>query len=151
MKRLLFLEAAAVALLTATVAFPATQASGADYYVRGFGITYERVFPHGKPWPIDLSRARIEIDDRLVTFASDHFKEWRPTPEDVGRLLTRYRVISAKEWMGERSHVAGGDRAGWITLDDGTRLKWMLRPGQLGVVVYPDGGAVYLDGCCAKP
>lgn len=60
-------------------------------------------------------------------------------------------MISATEWMGARSHVEGGDRTGWVTLEDGTRLKWLLRPGGLAVVVYPDGGAVYLDGCCWKP
>jgi hypothetical protein len=114
------------------------------------GMKYEKSFPLGRPWPVDLSRATIELDNSLVQAWDNYFKNWRPTPDDVRRTLARYRVIAFSEWGGMRSHVGGNDRGGRITLADGTRLKWMLRPGGLGVVVYPDGGAVYLDGCCLK-
>lgn len=107
---------------------------------------YEKRMPIGAPLPLNLELARIEVDDTLVY----RFGAGAPSEIDVEQVrtaLSRYLVVGGEEWAHGYGHVGGMDRAGWIFLEDGTRLRWMLRPGGLGSLMYPDGGMVYLAGC----
>ena len=112
--------------------------------VTTYDIHYEKPFPIGKPWPEDVYRAVITIDDSLTLPRDPQFSASTLHPIEVRELLMRYVVVPEAEWKNEYSHVAGGDVAGWITLPDERRMIWMLRPGGLGWIVYPDGGTVYL-------
>ena len=102
----------------------------------------------GKPWPIDVARARIVKDSTVARPGSDHF---RPIAvEQVREHLRRSFVVSRREWEQEYSHVAGGDEGGWLVA--GSRcFMWTIRPGGLAWIVYPDGAAVYLAAEVRRP
>lgn len=78
------------------------------------------------------------------------FANLRVGCEDVVELLARARVVSEHQWRHEYSHVAFGDRTGHLTLRDGSVLRWLVRPGGLAVVEWPDGRRTYLVRCCAE-
>ena len=63
---------------------------------------------------------------------------------DVKQALESYAVVSAEEWSRSYSHVAMMDRTGLLILKNGQKLRWMLRPGGLACLRYPDGRWVYL-------
>ena len=95
----------------------------------------------GRPWPFDASKAGIVPDDRVAPRRSEYFA--RVPAEEVRERLRRYVVVSMQEWENGFSHVAGGDQGGWL-VSGKECFQWIVRPGGLAWIVYPDGTAVYL-------
>ena len=81
--------------------------------------------------------------------ASDYFREFQVERADFDRILDTYFTVTREQWLHRYSHVAFGDRTGTATLNDGTALKWMVRPGELATVTFPDGAILYL--AASKP
>ena len=59
-------------------------------------------------------------------------------------FLAKGKVISASQWRHVYSHAAFGDRTGRLTLRDRTVLRWLVRPGGLAYLEWPDGRKTYL-------
>jgi hypothetical protein len=78
----------------------------------------------------------------------NHWKNLLVTCPDVIETLAQAKVVSEAKWKNEFSHVAGGDRYGHLLLSDGTRLRWMVRPGGLEWLEWPSGQRLYLMVCC---
>lgn len=112
-------------------------------------VKYEKDFPRCEPLPLDLTKAKVVMDNSFGDHFDKYFKSWNPSPKEVKKTFGKYYVVTEKEWHNV-SHVGGNDRTGWITLVDGTRIAWLLRPAGIGKLVYPDGGGVYLLACCDK-
>lgn len=94
----------------------------------------------GKRWPMDVSKAEIVKDERVAR-RDEYFAP--VSIQDVREKLSRYVVVSREEWQHGFSHVAFGDEGGWLVTQTGC-FQWMVRPGGLAWIVYPDGTAVYL-------
>lgn len=75
---------------------------------------------------------------------SEYFKDFRIERKDFEKVLDTYFTVTRDEWLHNYSHVGGGDRSGTATLKDGTVLKWMVKPGGLATVTFPDGAVLYL-------
>jgi hypothetical protein len=123
----------------------------------GFGkyCLYEKHQPMHKPWSEDISKANI-ISDNSLQVVQDESQETKllklrsspPRPkireQEVFQALSTYRVISGEDWRHKYHHVAGLDQTGWLVRPDASQLKWLIRPGGLALVVYPDGGTIFL-------
>ena len=81
---------------------------------------------------------------------SDYWKSFTVSCQDFLRFLAVAKVISEAKWHHEYSHVGDGDRFGHLTLVDGTRLRWMVRPGGLAWLEDQQGKKTYLVVCCTK-
>jgi len=79
---------------------------------------------------------------------SGAFASLRVGCEDVKALLARARAVTEWQWLHKYSHGAFGDRTGRLTLRDGTVLRWLVRPGGLAYLEWPDGRKTYLVRCC---
>jgi hypothetical protein len=86
--------------------------------------------------------------DPVARTSSGAFANLRVSCEDVVDLLAEARVITERQWRHEYSHVAFGDRTGRLTLRNGTVLRWLVRPGGLAFLEWPDGQRTYLVRCC---
>ena len=62
-------------------------------------------------------------------------------------FLAKGKVVSASQWRHVYSHVAFGDRTGRLTLRGRTVLRWLVRPGGLAYLEWPDGRKTYLVRC----
>lgn len=115
-------------------------------------ITYEKYFPRYRSWPEDISSSKIvqrkKLSPKEELAILNHLPEPEPSFEpanpDVRQTLMSYYVVPVYEWQNCYSHVALMDRVGDIILPNGARIVWLLRPGGLAYITYPDGGAVYL-------
>ena len=87
--------------------------------------------------------------DPVPPAPSEHFKEFRVERADFNKILDAYYTVTRDQWLHLYSHVAFGDRTGTATLKDGTVLKWLVRPGGLATVTFPDGTILYL--AASKP
>ena|SRR6266496_2893067 len=97
--------------------------------------------PMGKRWAVDVSNAEVVTD---ATVARRWFERFPPVAlEQVRKILTEYVVVSQEEWETGYAHVGGGDQGGWIVTKEHC-FQWIIRPGGLAWIVYPDGTAVYL-------
>lgn len=75
---------------------------------------------------------------------------WKDPDTPIGEIrdaLLTFHSIPRRKWETQYSHVAGMDQMGWTIFPDGSRAKWLLRPGGLAIVEPPAGGPIYL----AKP
>ena len=81
--------------------------------------------------------------------SSEYFKDFRVERADFGKILDTYFTVTREQWLHRYSPVAFGDRTGTATLKDGTALKWLVRPGGLAAVTFPDGSTIYL--AASKP
>jgi hypothetical protein len=77
----------------------------------------------------------------------DYWRDFRVSCEQFEHELLGARVVSEFNWLHEYSHVSGGDRSGLITLRDGVNVRWMVRPGGLGLLEWPDGSKLHLVFC----
>jgi hypothetical protein len=66
------------------------------------------------------------------------------SPQEVEAAVRTYHVVTQDAWSHYYSHVARMDSTGLLKLTDGTKIRWMMRPGGLLVLRYPDGRWVYL-------
>ena len=72
------------------------------------------------------------------------------TCESLSAFLDGAKVVKKEEWLNNYSHVAMADSEGVLKLRSGSTIRWLLRPGGLGRLVFPDGGELYLVKCCGK-
>jgi hypothetical protein len=72
------------------------------------------------------------------------------TCETVLAFLTQAKVVSKDVWLHNYSHVALADHTGRMTLREGGTVRWLIRPGGLGTLTFPDGKELFLVRCCGK-
>jgi len=78
---------------------------------------------------------------------------WTPpqiTCETVLAFLTQAKVVSKDAWLHNYSHVALADYTGRMTLREGGIVRWLIRPGGLGTLTFPDGKELFLVRCCGE-
>jgi hypothetical protein len=73
-----------------------------------------------------------------------HFKDFKVDKANLLKILRDYHVIPKQDWKHGYSHVAGEDRTGTIRLRDGTKIEYMVRPGGLATLAFPDGRQLFL-------
>jgi len=104
-----------------------------------------------------LAEPKLPGSAAIATFAADpippapseHFKNFRVERADFNKILDAYTTVTRDQWLHSYSHVDLGDRTGTATLKDGTAFKWLVRPGGLATVAFPDGTIIYL--AASKP
>jgi hypothetical protein len=82
--------------------------------------------------------------DPVPASADAHFTDFRVGRTELSIVLDTYHDVTADVWSHHYSHVSGGDRTGTITLRDGRKLRWLVRPGGLARLTLPDGRTEYL-------
>ena len=91
----------------------------------------------------------VEAED-IVEFKADpisklaHFKDFKIERRDIEDIINTYHQISEEQWRHGYHHIAMNDATGIIILKDGTEVKWMVRPGGLATLAYPDGRIIFL-------
>lgn len=73
-----------------------------------------------------------------------HFKDFKIERGDLEDIIKTYHQISEEHWLGGYHHIAMNDLTGTIILKNGTEIEWMVRPGGLATLTYPDGRIIYL-------
>jgi len=73
-----------------------------------------------------------------------HDKSFMVEKKDLEHIITTYTQISQEHWLHHYHHIAMNDIGGTIVLKDGTEIQWMVRPGGLATLTYPDGYTIYL-------
>ena len=68
----------------------------------------------------------------------------------VSAFLNGAKVVTKEEWLHNYSHVAFADTEGILKLRSGNAIRWLLRPGGLGRLTFPDGSELHLVMCCGK-
>ena len=81
--------------------------------------------------------------DPLKAEPSDHFKDFKISRADLMTVL-HYDVVTRDQWAYGYSHVAFGTRTGIIVLKDKTKIQWMVCPGGLACLTFPDKTRIYL-------
>ena len=121
--------------------FPCRGFAEPSAYLPGEHVPYP---PIGNPWPVDVVKAHLVEDPSVAVRLSDYFP--RSSLEELRHLLALYLVVSRDDWMHNYSHVGLSDEGGWLV--SGSRcFQFVVRPGGLAFVVYPEGTAVYLASC----
>lgn len=86
----------------------------------------------------------------IVEFKSDsmprntYFRDFMVSKKYFENILLSYYQVPEYTWEHAYSHVANEDRTGKIILEDGTEIKWLVRPGGLARLIYPNGQIVFL-------
>ena len=81
----------------------------------------------------------------LTVYRSGYWKDrFNVTEDDVRNMLKTYHRVSHEQWK-HFSHVGGGERSGWLILNDGRGVQWMTKPGGLGWLRFPSGEMIYLS------
>ena len=102
-------------------------------------------------WPCP-AQVRVPSFTEVVDFRADmlpspptkHFKDFKICREELKNIMETYRVVSQEQWLRCYHHVALGDRTGTITLRDDTVIHWLVRPGGLACLTFPDKAQIYL-------
>lgn len=102
-------------------------------------------------WPCP-AQVRVPSFTEVVDFRADplpspltkHFKDFKISREDLQTIMQTYRVVPKERWFRDYHHVAFGDRTGTITLRDHTVIHWLVRPGGLACITFPDKAQIYL-------
>jgi len=93
---------------------------------------------------------RVPAEKEIEQFTADkvrldvHFKDFKVEKADLLKILRDYHMIPKQDWKNGYSHVAGEDRTGTIALQDGTKIQYMVRPGGLAALTFPDGRQLFL-------
>jgi hypothetical protein len=99
------------------------------------------------PTPAEIQSCTIESQAQLGKGT------WRPpevTCASLSDFLSAAKVITKERWLHDYSHVALADTTGILKVRSGSAIRWLLRPGGLGILTFPDGGELYLVRCCSK-
>lgn len=73
-----------------------------------------------------------------------HYKDFKIERRGLEHIINTYHQISEEHWRHSYHHIAMNDVTGIIILKDGTEIKWMVRPGGLATLTYPDGRLIFL-------
>jgi hypothetical protein len=111
----------------------------------------------GSPPCPDSSRAAGGDSLCIIRFSADspptippgatHFSMFRVDSVGLVRILRDWHAVSEDAWLHEYSHVGFGDRTGTAMLAGGVTIRWLVRPGGLAMIDYPDGRRVHLVAC----
>ncbi len=82
--------------------------------------------------------------DPIPPAPSDHFQDFKITRDNMKTILETYHVVTRERWQHDYHHVAGADRTGTLTLKDKTTIRWLVRPGGLARLTFPDQVQIYL-------
>jgi hypothetical protein len=96
---------------------------------------------HDRPSPADIATF---VADRILPAPGDHFEDFRVTRPGLEHILERYHQVDETLWRREYSHVAFADRTGHVVLADGRTIGWLVKPGGLAWLQFPDGRRMYL-------
>ena len=91
------------------------------------------------PQPTDISEFK---SDPIP--ARTHFRDFAVDQKKIKHIIQTWYPVSQDHWKHGYSHVGMADRTGTIKLQDGTLVSWMVRPGGLATLSFPDGTIVYL-------
>jgi hypothetical protein len=83
----------------------------------------------------------------LFTNGTDnYFKDFpqQPLPTEVQTMLKTFHKVSPQQWKHAYSHVWNEERSGWLILNDGNCVQWMLKSGGLGWLRSRTGEMIYL-------
>lgn len=72
------------------------------------------------------------------------------TCSTASAFLKGAKVVTKEHWQHDYSHVALADNEGILTLRSGDTIRWLLRPGGLGRLTFPDGSELHLVQCCGS-
>jgi hypothetical protein len=97
---------------------------------------YDKVSPEFMPYPQDFSNARFAFDQPASQNAA-------VSEEYVRNVLRTYFVVDGYDWRHTYSQSNTGV-TGSLELPDRTRIRWLMRAGGLALLLYPDGGVIYL-------
>jgi len=84
------------------------------------------------------------VADPNPRYSSNNSADLNISKKEMDAILQDYYVIDREQWLNTYSHVAGLDRTGSLILKDGSIIKWIVRPGGLATLEYPDGKKNYL-------
>ncbi|MFT5290762.1 MAG: hypothetical protein ACI8QS_001890 [Planctomycetota bacterium] len=73
-----------------------------------------------------------------------HFPELRVDRTYLEDVLSNWHSTSANQWLHGYHHLALEDRTGTLSLRDERQIRWMVRPGGLATLSFPDGSVLYL-------
>ncbi len=94
-----------------------------------------------RPSPTDIKEF---VADPIPALGSDYFKDFKVTQKYFNSILKGYFEVEEQYWKNGYSHVAFGNRTGHVTLKDGSKIKWMVKPGGLAWLEFPDGKRMFL-------
>ena len=73
-----------------------------------------------------------------------HYKDFRVERRDLEQIINTYHQIPEEYWHHSYHHIAMNDVTGIIKLKDGIEIEWLVRPGGLATLTYPDGQMIFL-------
>ena len=108
-----------------------------------------------KPTPAPQKLAQPFVEGQLsardiIEFRADpipehsHFPEYRIDLAIMDEVLSKWYQVTEHQWMHNYSHIAGEDRTGTMKLSSGSIVRWMVKPGGLAILTYPDNSSVHL-------
>ena len=97
------------------------------------------------------AETKVPSSEDIVEFSADpvkpqpsnHLKDFKIGRADLMTVL-HYDVVTRDQWAYGYSHVAFGTRTGTIILKDKTKVQWMVSPGGLACLTFPDKRRIYL-------
>jgi hypothetical protein len=90
------------------------------------------------------------VADPIPAVQSVDFKDFKITQKDFENILTNYFEVQEGEWQHGYSHVAFGSRTGHVVLKYGQKINWMVKPGGLAWLEFPNGKKMYLAASKVK-
>jgi hypothetical protein len=105
---------------------------------------YDKPFPEYLPCPENFSNAQITFDNPTKTDTNTDTNSG-VDEKYVRNALRSYFVRNGDDWRNSYSQSDGGV-TGYVVLPNPnrTKLRWLVRAGGLALLLYPDGGVVYL-------
>lgn len=111
----------------------------------GLVKSLSRLASEQKKTPLQIPAGKdIELFYPDLVRGDGYFKDFKIDRTDLVTILRDYHVIPKQDWKHNYSHVGLGDRTGTIVLRDGTRIQYMVRPGGLASLTFPDGRKLFL-------
>ncbi len=92
-----------------------------------------------RPQPSEI----VEFQARSIPTVT-YFKDFEITQSEIEAVIATWHEVSKEHWLHGYSHVALENRTGTIKLKSGTVIEWMVKPGGLATLTFPDGKMMYL-------
>lgn len=114
--------------------------------VLGLGTACPDSLPRGQR--DSLAIVRFTADSPApVPRGATHFAAFRVDSAGLSGILQSWFLVTRQNWEHNYSHVGFGDRTGTAQLRSGHTVRWLVRPGGLAFLEYPDGHRLYLVSC----
>lgn len=76
-------------------------------------------------------------------YSDPHLGSFRIDRAYLDDVLLRWHIVAKETWLHGYSHVLGGDQTGTITLRAGDQVEWMVKPGGLAWLKFPDESFIH--------